>query len=184
MNIFVLSTGRAGSKTFAWACQHLTNFTARHELRAHQIGPIRFAFPDNHIEVDNRLSWHLGLLARHYDDKDVFYVHLKRDAEKTAQSFLRRWSASTFRASIIHAFAHGVVMKGNDWEESERIEVCRYYVDTINANIEDFVKNRPHMTVHLEDGGVSFEAFLDRIQAQGDVEKCKTEWTIVRNAGR
>jgi hypothetical protein len=182
MNVFVLSTGRAGSKTFAIACQHLTNFTAEHELKANQVGPSRFEFPDNHIEVDNRLTWHLGLLGQHYAQKDVLYVHLKRDAEKTTQSFLHRWENSTYRASIIRAFAHGIVMQRKDWTKDQRVEVCRHYIDTISANIEEFIKDRPRMTVHLEDGGASFEAFLQRIEAKGNIEKCKAEWSRIHNA--
>ena len=87
MNVFVLSTGRAGSKTFVLACEYLSNFTAGHETRADQIGSSRFEYPINHIEADNRLTWHLGLLGRKYDGRDVFYVHLKRDPEKIAESF-------------------------------------------------------------------------------------------------
>lgn len=182
MNVFVLSTGRAGSKTFALACQNLTNFTSAHESQAAQVGPRRFAYPDNHIEVDNRLTWHLGLLGQHYAQKDVLYVHLKRDAEKTTDSFLHRWENSTYKASIIHAFAHGIVMNGHDWTKDQRGEVCRHYVDTVTANIEDFIQDRPHMTVHLEDGGVSFDAFLKRVAAQGDIEMCRAEWSRVHNS--
>lgn len=182
VNVFVLSTGRAGSKTFVLACEHLSNFTAGHETRANQIGSARFDYPINHIEADNRLTWHLGLLGRKYDERDVFYVHLKRDPEKIAESFLHRWKNNTFRASVIRAFAHGIVMKKDDWLESEKLDVCRHYVETVNANIEEFLKNRPHMIVELEDNGVSFEAFLRKIEAEGDLVKCRAEWTIVHNA--
>lgn len=182
MNVFVLSTGRAGSKTFVLACNHLSNFTAGHETRANQIGSARFDYPINHIEADNRLTWHLGLLARKYDGSDVFYVHLKRDPEKIAESFLHRWKNNSFRASAIRAFAHGIVMKKDDWLESEELDVCRHYVETVNANIEEFLKNRPHMTVELEDNGVSFDVFLRKIEAEGDLVKCRAEWTIVHNA--
>jgi len=182
MNVFVLSTGRAGSKTFVLACEYLSNFTAGHETRANQIGSARFDYPTNHIEADNRLTWHLGLLGRKYDGLDVFYVHLKRDPEKIAESFLHRWKNNAFRASVIRAFAHGIVMKKDDWLESEKLDVCRHYVETVNANIEEFLKNRPHMVVELEDNGLSFDAFLREIGAEGDLVKCRAEWGIVHNA--
>lgn len=182
MNIFVLSTGRAGSKTFVLACEHLSNFTAGHETRADKIGFARFDYPKNHIEADNRLTWHLGLLGKKYDEQDVFYVHLKRDPEKIAASFLHRWENNTFRASVIRAFAHGIVMKKDDWLESEKLDVCRHYVDTVNSNIEEFLTNRPHMDVELEDNGLSFDAFLEKVGAQGDLTACRAEWTVVHNA--
>ena len=56
MNVFVLCTGRCGSTTFACACRHIENYTAAHESRSHLAGPERFAYPEDHIEVDNRLS--------------------------------------------------------------------------------------------------------------------------------
>ena len=109
-NVFVLCTGRCGSVTVATACGHLTNFTAGHETRAARILENRFAYPPNHIESDNRLSWHLGGLGQRFDDKDVLYVHLKRDRDAVARSYAKRWD-SKFRASMMRAFGHGIVMR-------------------------------------------------------------------------
>ena len=64
MNIFVLNTGRCGSTTFIKACQHIRNYTALHESRANRIAEQRLAYPRDHIEADNRLSWFLGRLDR------------------------------------------------------------------------------------------------------------------------
>lgn len=180
-NIFVLSSGRAGSKTFAVACSHLTNYTSSHESRVAFIGNDRLDYPANHIESDNRLSWFLGKLGEAYDGKDVLYVHLFREREKVAQSLARRW-AKPFRASIIRAFANGIVLRVDDWPEDQRIEVCRTFVDTVNANIRDFVRARPFLTVHLEDGGSSFDAFLERIGAEGDLNAVRRDWAIRHNA--
>ena len=57
MNIFVLCTGRCGSMTFTKACGHIDNFSSAHESRCGRLGNERLAYPENHIEVDNRLSW-------------------------------------------------------------------------------------------------------------------------------
>ena len=59
--VFVLCTGRCGSTTFARAAAHATNFTAKHESRTYKLGAQRLAYPDNHIEVDNRLAWWRGV---------------------------------------------------------------------------------------------------------------------------
>ena len=34
MNVFILNTGRCGSRTFARACAHITNYTSAHESRS------------------------------------------------------------------------------------------------------------------------------------------------------
>lgn len=67
MNIFVLCTGRSGSKTFIKACNHITNYTCGHESRAKRAkleSRLNLDYPPNHIEADNRLSWFLGRLVQ------------------------------------------------------------------------------------------------------------------------
>lgn len=64
-NVFVLCTGRCGSTTlFAQACQHIENYTASHESKIFLLGDKRLEYSQNHIEVDNRLSWFLGSLEK------------------------------------------------------------------------------------------------------------------------
>ena len=74
-NVFVLCTGRCGSTTFVQACQHIENYTASHESKISLLGDQRLEYSQNHIEVDNRLSWFLGSLDKKYGD-NAFYVHL------------------------------------------------------------------------------------------------------------
>jgi len=167
--------------TFAHACAHLTNYTSAHESLVDQIGDARFAYPENHIEADNRLTWHLGQLGDKYDGSAVLYVHLQRDPEKIAQSFLKRWEDIQFGSAILPAFANGIVMREKPWPVERRIEVCRFYVDTVISNTEAFIKSRPHMTVELEDGGVTFNHFLDRIGAVGDLDATRLAWNTVQN---
>ncbi|WP_100448567.1 hypothetical protein [Glycomyces xiaoerkulensis] len=181
MRVFVLSTGRCGSVTFAAACGHLTNWTAAHESLSRKSGPARFDYPDRHIEVDNRLSWFFGPLAERFDDDRTLYVHLRRDPEAVAQSYLRRWDNPN-RASMIRAFAHGIVQRKRDWPEGERLEVCRAYVDTVTANIDAFCADRPSMTIWLERAEEQFPAFLERIGAEGDLDAAVAEWDTVHNS--
>ena len=94
MNVFVLCTGRSGSTTFYRACRHITNYSAGHELNTSEVGRARLDYPEDHIEVDNRLSWLLGRLDQAYGDR-AFYVHLTREEEPTARSFDRRGRAGT-----------------------------------------------------------------------------------------
>jgi hypothetical protein len=88
-NVFVLTTGRSGSLTFTRACERITNYTAGHETRSGLLGRERLAYPDRHIEVDNRLAWMLGRLEDAHGDR-AFYVHLRRDEEATAESHVGR----------------------------------------------------------------------------------------------
>jgi hypothetical protein len=181
-NIFVLSPGRSGSKTFSEACQHLSNYSSAHESLSNQIGDARFAYPAGHIEVDNRLCWFLGDMQKRFSSSDTLYIYLKRDFDKTAESFLHRLKNSAYRASIMGAFAHGIIMKSGDWKPEEEERLARFYVETVQANIESFLKLTPHLVVSLEDGGESFRTFLAEISAEGEIEKALQTWRHVYNA--
>jgi hypothetical protein len=174
MNVFVLSTGRCGSTTFARACSHIRNYSAAHESRIETLEN-RVEYPENHIEVDNRLSWFLGRLDARYGD-EAFYVHLRRDREATAESFLRRYDSG-----ILAAYRRWIVpMMG---EEPDPLDVCRHYYDTVNANIELFLKDKPKcMEFQLETAEEDFRAFWNRIEATGGVSMAVCEWQRQYNA--
>lgn len=89
MRVFVLTTGRSGSVTFARSCSHITNYSSAHESRAAEYGAARFDYADQHIEIDNRLSWFLGGLEERFPE--ARYVHLRRDPAADARSFAARW---------------------------------------------------------------------------------------------
>lgn len=181
MRVFVLSTGRCGSVTFAKAASHLRNYTAAHESRRRLAGPDRIRYPDQHVESDNRLSWMLGHLDAEYGD-EAFYVHLTRDRDAVARSYLRRWTYE-YRGGIIEAFAHGILQNPSDWPEDERMDVCRYYVDTVNRNIESFMSGRPRVArVRLETGAADFEAVWRAIDGEGDLAAALREWDVAHNA--
>jgi hypothetical protein len=188
MNIFVLCTGRCGSTTFVRACSHIENYTAAHESRTHLVGPTRFEYPSDHIEVDNRLSWFLGGLDKSFGD-NAFYVHLLRDREATAQSFSKRID----EGGIAKAFDQVILRPQNidEWKirsrkptlKKEKMGVCRDYYDTINSNIELFLKDKSHtMQFRLEKAKEDFELFWHQIGAVGDLEAAKTNWDIRYNA--
>jgi hypothetical protein len=182
-NIFVLSPGRSGSKTFVEAASYLTNYSAAHESLSSRLGDERFAYPENHIEADNRLTWFTGELAKRFTS-DVLYINLIRDFDATVDSFHHRLQNSSYRASIMTAFGHGIVMKPGDWRKDQERELAAFYVQTVQSNIEHFLKDREHRVVHLEDGGASFDEFLQFIGAEGDLAKVRSTWLEVHNARR
>lgn len=175
MNVFILNTGRCGSVTLAAACQHLTNFTAGHETRAALLGDDRLAFPDQHIEADNRLSWVLGKLDQTYGDTAA-YIHLVRDPQAVAASFAKRYNTG-----VIRAYEKGILMRGS--KPRKPIDVCMDYVQTVNQNIKLFLKDKTKkMRFELEEGERDFIQMCDLIGAEGDLKACLADLRKKHNA--
>lgn len=171
MNVFVLSTGRAGTHTFARACQHLTNFSCSHESRWGRLGRERLDYPPRHIEVDNRLAWYLGRLHRRFGD-DAFYVHMIRDRQEVADSFINRRMK---RLSIVRAYAYGLVVR----DRTDRAVATDLW-DTVTANIRLFLEERPRtMEIRLAEAQDRFPEFLDRVGAEGDLDAAVAAWDRV-----
>ncbi len=179
MNVFILSTGRCGSTTFARACGHITNFTAAHESRIGRIGPDRLEYPDNHIESDNRLIWFAGRLERRYGD-GARYVHLRRDDERTAASYSRRME----RGLIMYAYGRGIYQGLPPRLENIRMDIARDYVRTVNANIEDYLADKTHrMEFRIENAREDFQRFWEFIGAEGDLQAALAEFETAYNSG-
>jgi len=175
MNVFVLSTGRCGTMTFSKACRHITNFTSGHESRLPLIGTERLAYPDNHIEIDNRLSWYLGRLHQLYGDT-AFYVHLTRDTQQVAASYARR---SEF--GIMQAYREGILLGGQSAQS--HLQLALDYIDTVNANIRLFLQDKHHtLQFRLETARQDFATFWGRIGAEGEYANALAEWDIQYNA--
>lgn len=180
MRVFILCTGRSGSTTFINACKHIDNYTSGHESLAREMGEKRYDYPDNHIEADNRLSWHLGHLHKRYKD-DAFYIHLKRNKEAVAQSFLKRFYLP---GSIIDSFCEGIRMKSShNLSPDVQLQLCHDYIDTVNANIEHFLSSKSHvMTLNLEELREKFPAFWQRIGAEGNLKEALNEFNERHNS--
>lgn len=182
MRVFILSTGRCGSTTIFKACEHIENYTAAHESLAQKFGAERFNYPDQHIESDNRLSWQLGQLDSTFGD-EAFYVHLKRNKDEVAASFMKRFEGSV---SIINAFCSAIKMnpKAKNTEEG-RLNTCYDYIDTVNLNIEHFMVNKTSkMVINLENIDSDFPVFWNRIGAQGNLSEALKEFEIKHNASK
>lgn len=175
MNVFILCTGRCGSKTFIEASRHLTNYSAAHESRTGLIGPERLNYPANHIEADNRLSWLLGRLEKTYGDTP-FYVHLVRDGLETAKSFSKRFN----HAGIVKAYRDAILQ---GCAEDDALGISVDYVATVNSNIELFLKDKSKkMVFRLDRAETDFPIFWERIAGQGDLRAALLEWKTVNNA--
>ena len=163
--------------TFIRACQHIDNYTADHESRVSLIGEERLDFPDNHIEADNRLSWMLGKLGKKYG-KHAFYVHLRRDRDVAAASFNRRWD---YPNNIIKAYTEAILMAG----KVRGKQYCEDYIDTVNDNIEHFLRDKPHkLTIELENIKEGYRQFWAAIGAEGELPAALEEWDIRYNSSK
>jgi hypothetical protein len=173
-NVFVLSTGRCGSTTFARACAHFNNYTSGHETRSHFLGSKRFAYPSFHIESDNRLTWLLGRLEKEYGDA-AFYVHLTRNLDDTAKSFAKR------DGGIMAAYQGDGIIMG--CKETNQYDIACDYVNTVNENIRLFLKDKTNkMNFSLEHGKRDFERFIQEIEAKGNLEGALGEFEALHNA--
>lgn len=175
MNVFILNTGRCGSRTFARACAHITNYTSAHESRSGLLGAAHFDYPANHIESDNRLSWLLGRLDRRFGDR-AFYVHLTRDVERVAASWARR-----SYTGMMNAYRYAIL-----WhcpKHATPRAVALDYCDTANENIRLFLRDKSHwMDFRLEEGRDRFPEFWRRIGAEGDLAAALAEFDVRHNA--
>ncbi len=175
MNIFILNTGRCGSTTFIRACQHITNYTAAHESRVTQTGNQRLAYPEQHIEADNRLSWFLGRLDKEFNN-NAFYVHLSRDKQKTVNSFCKRKNHG-----IIKAYREGILLGGKNSQTTN--EIAEDYINTVESNIAFFLKHKTHkMSFSLENAAADFREFFQKISAEGEINAALNEFNTHYNA--
>lgn len=178
MNVFVLCTGRCGSMTFAKACSHFTNYTAGHESRSDHLRFGRVAFPKNHIEVDLRLAFYTGLLER-FHGRQAFYVHLIRDRHAVAASYLRKWQDKRRRVAGLVAAWRGLMRNPADRDVPLMIEDM---IAVINGNIWQFLRDKPHLAMDIEDAPRLFPLFARHIGAEGDMEAALAEFAIRHNA--
>lgn len=168
MRVFVLCSGRCGSMTFARACSYITNYSSGHETRSDAyVG--RLTYPDGHIEVDNRLSWMLGLVEDRYGD-DPVYVHLQRNYEDVLDSYRRRYRHAQ---GMVPAFTHGIIQSGrcDDYEQATRL-----MLDTIRSNITHFLADKSKVIrLRIEHPHEGFDRMWDLIGATGDRDAAHAE---------
>ncbi len=175
VNVFILNAGRSGSKTFARACSHISNYSSAHESRSGLLGEAHFDYPENHIESDNRLSWLLGRLDRKYGDR-AFYVHLTRNVRQVAASWARR-----SYTGMMNAYRFAIL-----WhcpKDAAPFDVALDYCDTVEENIRLFLRDKTNwMEFRLEESRERFAEFWRRIGAEGDLDAALKEFDVRHNA--
>jgi len=181
VNIFVLCTGRCGSLTFAKACSCSTNFTSGHETNMFKFGPNRLAYPDQHIETDNRLSYMLGGLQQKWGN-DAYYVHLMRDPEAVAASYFKR--LVTF-GGISRAWTEGVLMqKPRSGTKAQAMDMLRFWIEMMTCNIREFLRDKTYRTIWIEDPKADFAEFWKEAGVEGNLEAALLHFDKKYNASR
>ena len=172
MRVFVLSPQRCGSVSFSQACKNIKNFTSGHETRE-ELG---INYPDNHIEIDNRLVFFLGRIGQTYGN-DSIYIYLKRNPEKVANSCLNRYNKGIMRAYHKRI----LLFKPN----ATKFEVCLDYVKTVNSNIEYFLKDKTKIIeVNVENFEEDFTKFWNFIKAEGNLQQALKDLDVKHNASK
>jgi hypothetical protein len=148
----------------------MTSHTSGHETRIRLLGDDRLAYPDDHIEADNRLSWLLGRLQDRFGDEG-YYVHLRRDEVETARSYVAR-----YRKGIMLAYRTAIIVQPKN---ADRLDVALDYVRTVERNVAAFLRDKPHvMEVRLEHAKEDFRGFWEWIGAEGDLDAALAEWDV------
>lgn len=177
MNVFVLSTGRCGTVSFAKACEHITNYTVGHETRIKLAGPARLDYPDDHIEVDNRLCCFLGRLDKEYGI-NAYYVHLERNKKDVIASYLAKGmtNAGSERRHVMSYATHLLPVDAREY-------LLKDFIETRTADIEMFLKDKPfHLHVSLESIQKDFDTFWTAINAVGNFGEAIKVFDVRHNA--
>ena len=182
MKVIVLCSGRTGSTTLYRSCQHIDNFTVNHESQVELLGARRFDFPDQHIEIDNRLIWQLGSLEQHIGDR-ALYVHLTRERSAVKQSFINRLYQPK---SIFYSYCESIKKSTPENLSSDEIaDLADDILDNIDANIRYYLKDKTHqMEFQIENYQQDFALFWEFINAKGDLEKALAEWSKKYNSSK
>ena len=96
--------------------------------------------------------------------------------------YVQRFETSGTNRGIIGGYAYNILGRIRPWEEPERLDVCRSYVDTVTANITEFLRHHDHLTVRVESFADDVTAMWERIGAEGDLDQALAELAKVNNA--
>jgi hypothetical protein len=141
------------------------------------MGPARLAYPPDHIEVDNRLSFWLGRLDQTYGDRPR-YVHLLRDPAEVARSYAGRQ-----HYGLMKAYRESLLLNLSLRKPlPPMIDIAADMVETITANITHFLRDKTRvMTMHVETMDTDFPKFWHWIKAKGDLDAAMAEWQVRHN---
>ena len=175
MKVAVLTAGRSGSSSLYHACKSVRNYTAGHDSGEGLLAAKRCILRDGHIEIDTRFAWFLGRLGEQ-DTGDCFFVHLVRDSNAVAQSYDRRWINPK---SIMRGYAEGILQR---YKVASDQSIALDLVETVDANIRVFLKDRRHCVIRMEHWQDDLPAFFNAIGANVDMDAAFAAFARRHNA--
>jgi hypothetical protein len=181
LRVICLTTGRSGSSTLAAALGHATNFTVGHETRSSESILKRVAFPDGHIEVDNRLAWFVGHLADLFgESSEVVWVYLSRDPALVAKSYSTRIHST----GIVRAYARGIRKDSSDLTHVDWYNLSLEMVEVINRNIELLLSSvkGPVIRIAIESPERGFTDLWKTAAIEGDLNAALKELRVNHNS--
>lgn len=177
MKVAVLTAGRSGSMSLYQACGHIQNYTTGHDSGSGELAQVRTLLKDRHIEIDTRFAWLLGRLSESNAD-DVYYVFLTRDGAAIAKSYDQRWQN---RKGIIRGYCEAILQR--DKPDGD-LDLAIDLVETIEANIRVFLKDKRHSVIHLEMWQDDIPRFFREIEAEVDLDAALAAFGERHNASR
>lgn len=82
---------------------------------------------------------------------------------------------------MVAVFGNGIIQRYRRWPESEKFAVSKFMVETIDDNIEEFLKDKSHVVIELERIEEDFPRFWSWVGAVGDLEAALKVWRNPRN---
>ena len=168
MRVFVTGPGRCGTVTFAEACKAaITNYTALHESHAGMNPP--WEFPDNHIEVDARLTWHVPKLIKKYPD--AAWVVLDRNRDAVIWSWHKRGTTMTAWRRL------------STYDAGNTLMGAQHYVEFVYELLDALIpRERLWLTTPVSEDEA--RTFWKLVGAQGDFARFATTLRQVHNPTR
>lgn len=150
MNVFFISPGRTATTTLANAFKCIEGYSSLHESRVQLLGDERIAYPENHIEFDNRLVFFLADLTQKFAADRGVLVIVCRDHHAVAGSYNRRWS----KINIMKSWSQGIHLRDlnqNNYEVAlDFVQYCYRQLDYFKMQWECVVE----LDVHNPEAGI------------------------------
>ena len=170
MRVLITGTGRCGTTTCFHAASCISNYTVGQESIFGTSRSALLRFSGGHIEISPPLHIAVAALKARY--QDLCLVHLVREREACARSVARLRNGDG--GHVIDVWARSYC----GWNDEQRLDVARYYVDCVNATI---AANHPDVTIHLERPLAPWERLWRMIGARGNLPESLDQWNHHRN---
>lgn len=189
--VFVVGTGRCGTTSFYNACKHINNYSCSFEKFTRTPGYVKM-IPDDHIVIDNRLSFHLGSINEYFGNRRFYFVWLRRNRKAVAESFAKRFDNSY---GIISMHYRSIMQRyksdPNKLDHKTKLIIANDYIEMVENNIKLFLIsamsnfNEDNLQIiEIENINLEFPLFCKNIKAKVDINLAMREFTKMYNKSK